>query len=123
MFVVLSQKRPKFGHLEFKPGDVRGDHPIALSLKNLFLEAEDCCMCAKNTCCFEKLSSLLFVCSALRTCCSNCDFMGHPLLLLQARHITILPSVVKEPYVFTRKFNYDAREDAAGAIMISTLQT
>jgi hypothetical protein len=22
------QKGPKFGHLEFKPGDVRGHHPV-----------------------------------------------------------------------------------------------
>jgi hypothetical protein len=49
--------------------------------------------------------------------------MGHPILLLQARHIMILPSVVKESSVFTHKFNFDAREDATGAIMMSPMQT
>jgi hypothetical protein len=35
----------------------------------------------------------------------------------------ILPSVVKETFIFTHKFNFDVREDAAGAITISTAQT
>jgi hypothetical protein len=35
LFAVLFQKGPKFGHLEFKPGDVRGQHPIAHIVKEL----------------------------------------------------------------------------------------
>jgi hypothetical protein len=49
--------------------------------------------------------------------------MEHPITLLQARHITILLSVVKESSVFTHKFNFDTREDVTGAITISTTQT
>jgi hypothetical protein len=29
LLAVLFQKGLKFGHLEFKPGDVHGNHPIA----------------------------------------------------------------------------------------------
>jgi hypothetical protein len=46
--------------------------------------------------------------------------MEHTILLLQARRITILPSVVKESSVFTHKCNPEAREDATGAMTIST---
>jgi hypothetical protein len=49
--------------------------------------------------------------------------MEHPIFLLQARHITTLPSVVKELSIFTHKFNFNAREDAIEAITISTTQT
>jgi hypothetical protein len=86
------------------------------------LEVGECCISVKSTCFFEELSGLFFVCSALRTYSSDFDFMEHTILLLQARHITILPSVVKESSIFTHKFNFVVREDAAGAVMISTVQ-
>jgi hypothetical protein len=46
--------------------------------------------------------------------------MEHPELLLQ---VTILPPVMKESSIFTHKFDFDAREDATGAITTSTAQT
>jgi hypothetical protein len=70
----------------------------------------------------QQLSCLSFACSALRAPCSDCDFMEHPVLLLQARHM-ILPSVVKKSSIFTHKINFDGREDAAGAITVLTTQT
>jgi hypothetical protein len=36
LLVPLFQKGPKFGHLEFKPGDVNGQNPIAHILEELF---------------------------------------------------------------------------------------
>jgi hypothetical protein len=96
---------------------------LHISLKKSFLEVEDCCVCVKNTCFFEELSFLLFVCSALCACCSNCDFMEHRILFLQTRHFTILQFAVKESSVFTHRFNFYARDDAAGAITILTMQT
>jgi hypothetical protein len=90
---------------------------LLISLKNLFLEVNDCCICVKSTCFFKDLSCLFFVCSALRTCCSNCNFMEHPILSLQARHIMILPLTVKESSIFTHKFKFDIREDTTSAII------
>jgi hypothetical protein len=62
------------------------------------------------------------VCSLLCTYCSDCDYIEHLILVLQVRHMTILPSIVKQTSVFTHKFNLDTREDAAVVIMISTAQ-
>jgi hypothetical protein len=44
LLAVLFQKEPKFRHFEFKPRDVPGHNPIAISVKHSFLEAEDCCV-------------------------------------------------------------------------------
>jgi hypothetical protein len=49
--------------------------------------------------------------------------MEHPILLLQATHITISPSGLEESSIFTYKLIFDAREDATGAATISTMQT
>jgi hypothetical protein len=97
--------------------------PYSIYLKNSFLEVKDCYIYVKSICFFEELIWLFFVCSTLCTYCFNYDIMEHQILLLQARHITVLPEVVKESSIFTHKFNFDAREDATGAITISTMQT
>jgi hypothetical protein len=47
--------------------------------------------------------------------------MEHPILLLQARHMYYDFTVGCEGIIFfTHKFNFDAREDAAGAIISAT---
>jgi hypothetical protein len=38
--------------------------------------------------------------------------MEHTIILLQATHIAVLLSVVKESSIFTHKFNLDSREVA-----------
>jgi hypothetical protein len=35
LLAALLQKGPKFGHLELKPGDVGGNHPIIYILEEL----------------------------------------------------------------------------------------
>jgi hypothetical protein len=62
---------------------------------------------------------LFFVCNALRTCCSKCDFMKHTIFLLRAGRVMISQLVVKEPYILSHKYNFDTREDTTDAMIIS----
>jgi hypothetical protein len=53
LLAVLFQKWPKFGHLEFKPGDFRGHHPVTHILEEFVSWVEYCCICVKSTAYFK----------------------------------------------------------------------
>jgi hypothetical protein len=93
-----------------------------ISSKNSYLEIEECCIFVKRTCFFEELGCLFFVRSTLRTCFSNW-FHGTPNTFFASQTYYDFTIGWKESSIFTYKFNFDAREDATGVIMILTMQT
>jgi hypothetical protein len=69
----------------------------------------------------EHCNCLCFVWRALWVCCSNCDFIVHPIFLSHTWQITTSPSVVKASSIATHSFNFDAREEATGPASLCCL--